>query len=132
MYLYVMCIFTILISCQRSAIKKSTTVDNYFRYTIYSLFMTFISILHLELEDEVTKAEAEKAKRDHSIRGLNDEINSQEDAIQKLNKEKKFFQENTSRADEELQTANDKLQHLNMVKNKLEQTLDDLEDTLDR
>ena len=37
-----------------------------------------------------------------------------------------------SRADEELQGAEDKLNHLSMVKSKLEQTLDDLEDTLDR
>ena len=58
-----------------------------------------------ELEEEVNKAEAEKTKRDHTMRGLNDEINSQEDAIQKLNREKKFYQENTSRADEELQGA---------------------------
>ena len=37
-----------------------------------------------------------------------------------------------SRADEELQGAEDKLNHLSMVKSKLEQTLDDLEDTLER
>ena len=37
-----------------------------------------------------------------------------------------------SRADEELQGAEDKLNHLSMVKTKLEQTLDDLEDTLER
>ena len=37
-----------------------------------------------------------------------------------------------SRADEELQSAEDKLSHLSMVKSKLEQTMDDLEDTLER
>ena len=37
-----------------------------------------------------------------------------------------------SRADEDLQSAEDKLNHLSMVKGKLESTLDDLEDTLER
>ena len=45
-----------------------------------------------ELDEDLGKAEAEKTKKDHAIRGLNDEITSQEDSIQKLNKEKKFFQ----------------------------------------
>ena len=63
---------------------------------------------------------------------IKDEINSQEDIIPKLNKEKKFYQENMSRADEDLQSAEDKLKHLDMVKGKLESTLDDLEDTLER
>ena len=45
-----------------------------------------------ELEEDLSKADSEKAKKDHTIRGLNDEITSQEDTIQKLNKEKKFFQ----------------------------------------
>ena len=84
------------------------------------------------MDEELNKAEAEKTKKDHSLRALNDEINQQEDAIQKLNKEKKFYQETMSRADEELQSAEDKLNHLSMVKGKLEQTLDDLEDTLER
>ena len=44
----------------------------------------------------------------------------------------KFFQENNAKAVEELHQAEDKVSHLNMVKNKLESTLDDLEDTLDR
>ena len=47
-------------------------------------------------------------------------------------KEKKFFQENNNKAAEEVHQAQDKVNHLNMVKNKLESTLDDLEDTLDR
>ena len=41
-------------------------------------------------------------------------------------------QENNSKTEEELQNAEDKVAHLNMVKNKLEQTLDDLDDSLER
>ena len=52
--------------------------------------------------------------------------------ILSLLQEKKFFQENNNKAAEELHQAEDKVSHLNMVKNKLESTLDDLEDTLDR
>ena len=37
-----------------------------------------------ELEEELMKAESEKTQRDHAMRAINDEINSQEDAIQKL------------------------------------------------
>merc|ERR1719167_1478549 len=65
-------------------------------------------------------------------RELNDEIANQDEIISKLNKEKKFFQENNNKAAEEVHQAQDKVNHLNMVKNKLESTLDDLEDTLDR
>ena len=37
-----------------------------------------------------------------------------------------------AKASEELAAADEKVTHLSMVKNKLEQTLDDLEDTLER
>jgi len=45
-----------------------------------------------DLEDQITKAEAEKTTRDHAIRSLNDDISELDDLISKLNKEKKFFQ----------------------------------------
>ena len=45
-----------------------------------------------DLEDQISKAEAEKTNRDHSMRTLNDEISGLDELISKLNKEKKFFQ----------------------------------------
>merc|ERR1712241_1172698 len=85
-----------------------------------------------ELEEQIAKAEAEKTNKDHTIRSLNEEIGGLDESISKLNKEKKFFQEHNNKNVEELQSAEDKVQHLNMVKTKLEQTLDDLDDSLDR
>merc|ERR1712190_209791 len=70
--------------------------------------------------------------RDHSIRSLNDEIASQDEVINKLNKEKKLASENSSKATEDFQVAEDKVSHLNKIKSKLEQTLDELEDSLNK
>merc|ERR1712168_1406858 len=39
------------------------------------------------------KLQAEKAKRDQVLRGLNDEVLNQDEQISKLNKEKKYQQE---------------------------------------
>merc|ERR1712045_807329 len=70
--------------------------------------------------------------RDHNIRSLNDEIAAQDEVINKLNKEKKLAAENNSKASEDMQCAEDKVSHLNNVKSKLESTLDELEDNLNR
>ncbi len=56
-----------------------------------------------------------------------DWIQAKDELISKLNKEKKHIQEVNSKAVEELAAADEKVAHLAMVKNKLEQTLDDLE-----
>ena len=85
-----------------------------------------------DLEVHVQKAEQERANKDHQLRSLNDDIASKDELISKLNKEKKHFLEINSKAVEELQNADEKVSHLTMVKNKLEQTLDDLEDNLER
>ena len=85
-----------------------------------------------DVEVQVQKAEQERANKDHQIRSLNDDITSKDELISKLNKEKKHVQEVNSKASEELQNADEKVSHLTMVKNKLEQTLDDLEDSLER
>ena len=78
------------------------------------------------------QAEQDKATKDHQIRNLNDEISHQDEVIQKLNKEKKAFQESGQKTAEDLQATEDKVNHLNKVKSKLEQTLDELEDSLER
>ena len=54
-------------------------------------------------------------------------MQAKDELISKLNKEKKHIQEVNSKAVEELTAADEKVAHLSMVKNKLEQTLDDLE-----
>jgi hypothetical protein len=54
-------------------------------------------------------------------------MQAKDELISKLNKEKKHIQEVNSKAVEELAAADEKVAHLSMVKNKLEQTLDDLE-----
>lgn len=85
-----------------------------------------------DLELAIQKSEQDKATKDHQIRNLNDEIAHQDELINKLNKEKKNQSEVNQKTAEELQAAEDKVNHLNKVKVKLEQTLDELEDTLER
>jgi len=85
-----------------------------------------------DLDIAIQKLEQEKTNRDHTIRSLNDEIANQDEVINKLNKEKKHISENGAKAAEDLQVANDKVDHLNKIKQKLEQTLDELEGSLDK
>ena len=85
-----------------------------------------------DVEIQVQKVEQERSNKDHQIRTLNDDIAGKDELINKLNKEKKHIQEINSKASEDLQAADEKVSHLSMVKSKLEQTLDELEDNLDR
>merc|ERR1711962_839717 len=79
-----------------------------------------------DLELAVQKLEQEKCNRDYIMRQINDEIASQDEIINKLNKEKKHVGENSSKATEDSQAAEDKVNHLNNIKSKLEQTMDQL------
>ena len=85
-----------------------------------------------DLELAIQKLEQEKANRDHTIRTLNDEIANQDEIINKVNKEKKHMNENHAKANEDMQVAEDKMDHLSSVKSKLESTLDELHDSLER
>merc|ERR1719189_1072331 len=85
-----------------------------------------------DLELAIQKLEQEKTNRDHTIRSLNDEIANQDEVLNKLNKEKKHIGENSAKAMEDLQVAQDKVEHLAKIKTKLEQTLDELNDSLAR
>merc|ERR1712142_351881 len=85
-----------------------------------------------DLELAIQKLEQEKTNRDHVIRSLNDEISSQDEVINKVNKEKKHIGEHSAKASEDYQAAEDKVSHLNNIKSKLEQTLDELDDSLNR
>merc|ERR1719270_1543396 len=71
------------------------------------------------LEATIEKCEEDKNTKDSQIRTLRDEISHQGDLISKLGKEKKS-------------TAEDRCNHLSKVKGKLEQSLDECEDTLER
>merc|ERR1711931_569051 len=85
-----------------------------------------------DMDMAIQKAEQEKTNRDHTIRNLNDEIAHQDELINKLNKEKKHMQETQSKSGEELTSAEEKMDQLSKVKVKLEVTLDELEDSLER
>merc|ERR1711881_257197 len=85
-----------------------------------------------DIEIAIQKLEQEKTNRDHTIRTLNDEIANQDEVISKLSKEKKHMSENSSKALEDLQAAEEKVAHLNKIKSKLEATLDELNDSLQR
>merc|ERR1711899_467476 len=85
-----------------------------------------------DVELAIQKLEQEKTNRDHQIRSLNDEIANQDEVINKINKEKKHAAEISSKATEDLQVAEDKVAHLNKIKSKLQQTHDELADSLER
>merc|ERR1719238_2091008 len=78
------------------------------------------------------KLEQEKTNRDHTIRSLSDEVAQVDEVINKLNKEKKMIGDNQTKAFEDLQASEDKVAHLNSIKSKLESTLGELEDGVNR
>merc|ERR1712127_652733 len=94
-----------------------------------------ITAIKKDIEDlamALQKLEQEKTNRDHCIRSLNDEVAQQDEVINKLNKEKKMIGDNQSKAFEDLQASEDKVAHLNSIKSKLESTLGELEDGVNR
>ena len=70
--------------------------------------------------------------KDSQIRTLRDEIAHQEDLISKLGKEKKSTGESRQKTEEDIQAMEDRCNHLSKVKGKLEQSLDECEDALER
>jgi len=93
------------------------------------------SVLRKDIEDlelAIQKLEQEKTNRDHIIRTLNDEVATQDEAINKVNKEKKHLSEQSAKSSEDFESANDKVDHLSNIKSKLEGTLDELEDSYNR
>merc|ERR1719479_444585 len=94
-----------------------------------------VAVIKKDIEDlelALQRLEQEKTNRDHTIRGLNDEVAQNDEAINKLNKEKKHIADNQAKSSDDLQAASDKVAHLNGVKTKLEQTHDELEDGANR
>merc|ERR1711936_451956 len=94
-----------------------------------------VLVIKKEIEDlelALQRLEQEKTNRDHQIRGLNDEVAQNDEAINKLNKEKKHIGDTQAKSSDDLQAAEEKVGHLNGVKSKLESTLDELEDGANR
>ena len=63
---------------------------------------------------------------------MKEELVSQEELVSKLQKEKKAWADGRQQKEEELQSAEDKANHLTKIKMKLEQNLDELEDSVER
>merc|ERR1712128_370721 len=84
------------------------------------------------LESDCEKAEEDKSTKDNQIRTLKEEIAHQEELICKLGKEKKGAGEGRQKTEEDIQAMEDRCNHLSKVKGKLEQSLDECEDALER
>merc|ERR1711874_3585 len=85
-----------------------------------------------DMEAKLQAANQDKDTKDAQLKNLGDEIAHQEELITKLNKEKKALQESNQRTAEDHQSIEDKCNHLTKLKSRLEQNLDELEDSLER
>merc|ERR1711993_185649 len=85
-----------------------------------------------QLESTMESCEEDKMTKDNQIRTLKEEIAHQEELIGKLQKEKRGVGESRQKTEEDIQSMEDKCNHLNKVKAKLEQALDECEDSLER
>merc|ERR1712013_659169 len=81
------------------------------------------------LESALTASEEERALKDEQIKT---EIAHQADMVAKLIKEKKGFGDDKQKIEEDIQTMEDKCNHLSKIKGKLEQSLDEAEDAVER
>merc|ERR1712168_796198 len=84
------------------------------------------------LENTAEKCEEDKMTKDNQIRTLREEIAHQEELIDKMKKEKKAGGEGRQKTEEDIQAMEDRCNHLGKVKGKLEQSLDECEDALER
>merc|ERR1719309_1463565 len=84
------------------------------------------------LEAQMESCEEDKSTKDSQIRTLKEEIGHQEELISRLQKEKRGAGDNRQKIEEDIQAMEDKCNHLNKVKAKLEQSLDECEDSLER
>merc|ERR1711988_830022 len=84
------------------------------------------------LESTLEQTEEDKMTKDSQIRTLREEIAHQEELIGKLQKEKRSITDGKQKTEEDIQSMEDKCNHLSKVKGKLEQALDECEDSLER
>jgi len=85
-----------------------------------------------DIESRIGQAQSEISAKDTGLKTLGDEVTHQQELISKITKEKKHLQECNRKTSEDHQTVEDRCNFLSTVKTKLEEKLDDLEDTLDR
>ena len=85
-----------------------------------------------DLDCNIDKSEEDIVTKENQIRTLKEELAHQEELIQKLAREKKQAGESRQKTEEEIQANEDKCNHLTKVKLKLEQSLDECEDSLER
>merc|ERR1712062_965996 len=83
----------------------------------------------LTLEGTMNSCEEDKMTKDNQIRTLKEEIAHQEELIAKMGKEKRGVVESRQKTEEDIQSMEDKCNHLNKLKSKLEQGLDECEDS---
>merc|ERR1719431_1993870 len=84
------------------------------------------------LEEKLSATEQDRAEKDEQIRSMKEEIEHQNDAVSKLNREKKGGAESKQKTEEDIQSMEDRCNHLARLKGKLEQNLDEAEDSLER
>merc|ERR1719384_2568051 len=84
------------------------------------------------LESSLEQTEEDKMTKDSQIRTLREEIAHQEELLAKLQKEKRNITDGKQKTEEDIQSMEDKCNHLSKVKGKLEQALDECEDSLER
>merc|ERR1719400_1564625 len=85
-----------------------------------------------DLECNIEKSDEDIVTKENQIRTLKEELAHQEELIQKLAREKKQAGESRQKTEEDIQANEDKCNHLTKVKLKLEQNLDECEDSLER
>merc|ERR1740137_401712 len=84
------------------------------------------------LESTAEACEEDKVSKDNQIHTLRDEIGHQEEVIVKLQREKKAAGGGRQKTEEDMTAMEDRCVHLGKVKAKLEMSLDECEDVLER
>merc|ERR1719238_529263 len=85
-----------------------------------------------EIENNIEEAEEDIVTKDSQTRTLKEELAHQEELVAKLIREKKTAGESRQKTEEDIQANEDRCNHLTKVKLKLEQSLDESEDSLER
>merc|ERR1712128_96524 len=85
-----------------------------------------------DIDCNIEKSEEDVVTKENQIRTLKEELAHQEELIQKLAREKKSAGESRQKTEEDIQANEDRCNHLTKVKLKLEQNLDECEDSLER
>merc|ERR1711974_564244 len=109
------------VKCEQELVQANNVLKNEIDARIAASEITKqmngeVLVIKKEIEDlelALQRLEQEKTNRDHQIRGLNDEVAQNDEAINKLNKEKKHFGDTQAKSSDDLQAAEEKVNHLN-------------------